>query len=113
MFTKHTLIPTCTKMSEDELVREEIEAQKKQVENKKKKLSDAYVRKANKVQEYVSFKYISKNILVIDVLLYKVKGRIKPHVEGGVETDIWEGSGANSEGGASNTCRVVCKGRLQ
>jgi hypothetical protein len=59
MFTQHTLIPSYTKMSEEELVREEIEAQKKQGENKKKRLSDAYVRRANKAKGYVSlFIYI-------------------------------------------------------
>ena len=40
-------------MSEEELVREEIEAQKQQAEKKKQKVTEAYARKANKAKGYV------------------------------------------------------------
>jgi hypothetical protein len=40
-------------MLEEELVREEIEAQKQQAKKKKKKVTDAYTRKANKAKGYV------------------------------------------------------------
>lgn len=90
MFTHDILISLYTKMSQEELIREELEAQKKQGEKKKKKISDAYARKANIAKGYVYFLYTFKNILVIFYLFPKIEGGIKPHVGGRVEIDIRE-----------------------
>jgi hypothetical protein len=51
-FTQHILTSSQTKMSEEELVSEELEAQRKQLENKRKRVSDAQIRKANKAKGY-------------------------------------------------------------
>ncbi len=66
-------------MLEEELVQAELEAQKKQVEKKKKKASDAHVRKANKVKGYVYSLYTLMEILVIFFLCSKTERRAKPH----------------------------------
>ncbi len=67
-------------MSEERLIREELEAQKKQVKEKRKKVSDAHKRKANKVQKYVCLLYTNKNLLVIFSFFSKFKERIKSNV---------------------------------
>ncbi len=66
-------------MLEEELVQAELEAQKKQVEKKKKKTSNAHVRKANKVKRYVYSLYTPMKILIIFFLCSKTERRAKHH----------------------------------